>query len=63
MKPKTRTEAWGIILSYCDGDVEAVSLLIEQVRYEIPPMPPDNIRDAIAVWTDPGYEPEWSVVG
>lgn len=31
------------MLEYCDWDEEAAALLIEQVRYDIPPKPAENI--------------------
>ena len=64
MRYASKAEAWSAILKHCDGDVEAVSLLIEQVRYEIPPLPPNEIRDAISEWTsNADYADEWSVTG
>ena len=38
------TSMWTELLEYCDWDEEAAALLIEQVRYDIPPKPAENIR-------------------
>ena len=38
---------WTELLEYCDWDEEAVALLIEQVRHDIPPKPAENIRQLV----------------
>jgi hypothetical protein len=48
LPPEIRmTSMWTELLEYCDWDEEAVALLIEQVRHDIPPKPAENIRQLV----------------
>lgn len=41
------TSMWTELLEYCEWDEEAAALLIEQVRYNMPPRPPENIHSLV----------------
>jgi len=63
MEFMSQDDARAYVLNYCDDDEEAAALLIEQVRYNIPPMPPQGVLDAVNFLIASEYAGEWSVVG
>lgn len=63
MKFTSQDAAKSYVLKYCDDDEEAMALLVEQVRYEIPPLPPQDVLDAVNAMIVTGYAFERSVLG
>jgi hypothetical protein len=40
-------ESWIAVYKHCDSDIESTLLLIEQIKCGVPPMPPDEILEAV----------------
>lgn len=52
---------WTELLEYCEWDEEAAALLIEQVRYNMSPKPPEKIRKLVMGMIQIASRPETSV--